>query len=134
MNIVVVGGTGLVGSKVVNRLRDHGVEVRIATRETGANPYTGQGLAESLVGAHVVIDLTNLELVTLRRRTPADFFETCTSNILAGEREAGVGHHVFLSALGAEHIDSHYFRGKAAQARLVRDAPVAHSVLRTTIL
>lgn len=129
-NFVVVCGTGLVGAKVVNRLRDHGIEVRVAARRTSVNAYTAQGLAESLTGAHVVIGPTNMSWSPYdddSRRCPQD------PHSLATVRATGVGHHVILSALGADDIDSRYVRGEAAQERLVPAAPVPHSVLRTSI-
>jgi uncharacterized protein YbjT (DUF2867 family) len=134
MIAVVVGGTGLVGSKLVARLRDHGAEVRVATRRTGVNAYTGQGLAEAVNGADVVIDVTNVSWSPYDDEPTAAFFETCTTNILWAGQRFGVAHHVMLSALGAHRIDSPYFRSKAAQERLVLAATTPHSVLRTTVL
>ena len=134
MHIVVVGGTGLVGSRVVNRLRDHGVQVRVASLRTGVDAYSGHGLAESLDGAHVVVDVTNVNRPAYDDEHALDFFATCTRNILAAEEQAGVQHHVGLSIIGADRLDSHYFRGKAAQERLVAASDVRHSVLRTTLL
>jgi uncharacterized protein YbjT (DUF2867 family) len=134
MRIVVVGGTGLIGSRVVNHLRDHGVEVRVASLRTGVDAYSGHGLAESFEGADVVVDATNMNRPSYDYEQAVDFFETCTRNILAAEGHAGVQHHVGLSVIGAERIESNYFRGKAAQEHLVAGSSTPHSVLRTTLL
>src|ERR1700754_5277482 len=113
MHIVVVGGTGLIGSRVVNRLRDHGAEVEVASLRTGVDAYTGEGLVEALTGAEVVVDATNMNRPSYDYEQAVDFFETCTRNILAAEERTGGQHHVGMSVLGAERIDGHYFRGKA---------------------
>ena len=134
MHIVVVGGTGLIGSRVVNRLRDHGVEVRVASLRTGVDAYSGRGLTEVFEGAHVVVDVTNMNRPSYDYEQALDFFETCTRNILAAEERTGIQHHVGLSIIGADRIDSNYFRGKAAQERLVAGSATPHSVLRTTLL
>lgn len=134
MRIVVIGGTGLIGSRVVNRLRDHGVEVRVASLRTGVDAYSGDGLVEAFGRAQVVVDVTNMNRPSYDYEQADDFFATCTRNILAAEEQAGVQHHVGLSIIGADRIDSNYFRGKAAQERLVADSGIPHSVLRTTLL
>lgn len=134
MHIVVVGGTGLIGSRVVNRLRDHGAEVRVASLRTGVDAYSGRGLTDAFEGAHVVVDVTNMNRPSYDYEQAVDFFETCTRNILAAEERAGVQHHVGLSIIGTDRIDSNYFRGKAAQERLVAGSGTPHSVLRTTLL
>jgi uncharacterized protein YbjT (DUF2867 family) len=134
MHIVVVGGTGLIGSRVVSRLRDHGVEVRVASLRTGVDAYSGHGLVDMFAGAQVVVDVTNMNRPSYDYEQAVDFFDTCTRNILAAEELTGVQHHVGLSIIGAERIDSNYFRGKAAQERLVADSGTPHSVLRTTLL
>ena len=134
MRIVVVGGTGLIGSRLVNRLRDHGVEVRVASLSTGVDAYSGHGLAEAFRGAQVVVDAMNMNRPSYDYEQAVDFFRRCTRNILAAEEGAGVQHHVGLSIIGAERIDSNYFRGKAAQERLVAGSGTPHSVLRTTLL
>jgi uncharacterized protein YbjT (DUF2867 family) len=134
MHVVVVGGTGLIGSRVVNRLRDHGVEVRVASLRTGVDAYSGHGLVESFEGAQVVVDVTNMNRPSYDYEQAVDFFETCTRNILAAEEQTRIQHHVGLSIVGAERIESNYFRGKAAQERLVSRSSTPHSVLRATLL
>ncbi len=134
MHITVVGGTGLIGSRVVNRLRDHGAEVRIASLRTGVDAYSGRGLADSFAGSQMVVDATNMNRPSYDYEQAVDFFETCTQNILAAEQQAGVQHHVGLSVIGGERIDSNYFRGKALQERLVRSSATPHTLLRTTVL
>jgi uncharacterized protein YbjT (DUF2867 family) len=134
MHIVVVGGTGLIGSRVVNRLRDHGVEVRVASLRTGVDAYSGHGLVETFEGAQVVVDVTNMNRPSYDYEQAVDFFETCTRNILTAEEQTGIQHHVGLSIIGAERIESNYFQGKAAQERLVAGSGTPHSMLRTTLL
>lgn len=133
MHIAVVGGTGLIGSRVVNRLRDHGVEVRVASLRTGVDAYSGVGLVETFDGAEVVVDVLNMNRPSYDYEQAVDYFETCTRNILTAEEEVGVQHHVGLSIIGAGGIESNYFRGKAAQERLVGASRTPHSVLRTTL-
>lgn len=134
MHMVVVGGTGLIGSRVVNRLRDHGVEVRVASLRTGVDAYSGRGLAAALDGAQVVIDALNLNRPSYEYEQAADFFETTTRNVLSAGRYAGVQHHLALSVVGAPRIDSSYFRGKAVQERLLERHDTPSTVLRTTLL
>lgn len=134
MRVVVVGGTGLIGSRVVNRLRDHGVTVGVGSLRSGVDAYSGRGLAELFDGAHVVVDATNLNRPAYDYEQSHDFFETCTRNILFEEQAAGVQHHVGISIIGASTIDSEFFRGKAAQERLVATSPTPHTILRTTML
>lgn len=134
MQVVVVGGTGLIGSRVVNRLRDHGLEVRVGSLRTGVDAYSGRGLAELVEGAEVVVDATNQNRPAYDYEQAHDFFETCVRNILVAELEAGVQHHVGISMIGAHAIDSEFFRGKAAQERLVATSPTPHTLLRTTML
>lgn len=134
MHVTVIGGTGLIGSRVVNRLRDHGATVRVATSKTGVDAYTGAGLADALTGAQVVVDALNLNRPGYEYDEAKDFFVTCTRNILEAETAAGVGHHVGLSMFGAGTLKSGYFRGKAAQEWQVASSTVPHSMLRTTIL
>jgi uncharacterized protein YbjT (DUF2867 family) len=134
MRIVVVGGTGLIGSRVVNRLRDHGAEVLVASLRTGVDAYTGGGLVEALEGAEIVVDATNMNRPSYDYEQAVEFFETCTRNVLAAEERAGVQHHVGMSVVGAERIDSQYFRGKVAQELLVMRARIPHTVLRSTLL
>jgi uncharacterized protein YbjT (DUF2867 family) len=134
MHVVVVGGTGLIGSRVVNRLRDHGAEVAVGSLRTGIDAYSGRGLVDLFRGADVVVDATNMNRPAYDYEQAHDFFETCTRNILIAELEAGVQHHVGISMIGAPSIDSEFFRGKAAQERLAADAPTPHTLLRTTML
>jgi uncharacterized protein YbjT (DUF2867 family) len=134
MHVVVVGGTGLIGSRVVNRLRDHGVEVAVGSLRTGVDAYSGRGLVDLFEKAQVVVDATNMNRPAYDYEQAHDFFETCTRNVLRAEHEAGVEHHVGISMIGAPSIDSEFFRGKAAQERLMADAPTPHTLLRTTML
>src|SRR5689334_12474512 len=133
MQVAVVGGTGMIGSAVVRSLRDHGDEVRVVSRKTGANAYTGEGLREAFEGAQVVVDVLNLNRPSYEYEEGLNFFDTCTRSILRAEEAAGVQHHVGLSFIGAELLDSNYFRGKVAQERLVGQSLVPHSMLRTTV-
>jgi uncharacterized protein YbjT (DUF2867 family) len=134
MHVVVVGGTGLIGSRVVNRLRDRGADVRVGSLRTGINTYTGQGLAELFAGADVVVDATNVNRPAYDYEQAHDFFETSTLNVLGAELDADVQHHVGISMIGAHAIDSEFFRGKASQEQLVRSTPTPHTLLRTTML
>jgi uncharacterized protein YbjT (DUF2867 family) len=134
MRVVVIGGTGLIGSRVVNRLRDHGTEVAVGSLRTGVDAYSGQGLAELFVGAEVVVDATNMNRPAYDYEQSHDFFETCTRNILFAEQAAGVQHHIGVSIIGAHSIDSEFFRGKSSQEQLLRVAPTPHTLLRTTML
>lgn len=133
MHVAVVGGTGLIGSRVVRLLRDHGDEVHVASRRTGVNAYTGEGLREAFDGVHVVVDVLNMNRPSYEYEQGLSFFDTCTRSILHAEESAGVQHHVGLSVIGAERLDSSYFRGKVAQERLVAQSVVPHSMLRTTM-
>jgi uncharacterized protein YbjT (DUF2867 family) len=134
MRIVVIGGTGLIGSRTVNRLRDHGADVVVASLRTGVDAYTGAGLVKAFDGAQVVVDATNMNRPSYDYEQAVDFFETCTRNVLAAEEHTGVQLHVGMSVLGAERIDGQYFRGKAAQEQLVRQSRIPHTVLRSTLL
>jgi uncharacterized protein YbjT (DUF2867 family) len=134
MHVAVVGGTGLIGSRVVNRLRDRGAEVRVGSLQGGADAYTGRGLEELFTGAEVVVDATNMNRPAYDYEQAHDFFATCTRNILGAELETGVQHHVGVSMIGATSIDSEFFRGKAAQEQLTLTAPVPHTLLRATML
>src|SRR6478752_8300755 len=102
MKIVVIGGTGLIGSKLVNRLREHGHEAIAAAPNTGVNTLTGEGLAEVMAGASVVVDVSNSP--SFADEAVMEFFKTSTGNLLAAERAAGVGHHVALSVVGTERL------------------------------
>ena len=117
MKIVVIGGTGLIGSKLVKKLRAHGHEAVPASPDSGVNTLTGEGLAEALAGAEVVVDVSNSP--SFEDAAVLEFFETSTRNILDAEAAAGVGHHVALSIVGTERIaESGYIRAKVAQEKL----------------
>src|SRR6266581_4774060 len=123
MKIVVIGGTGLIGSKVVKKLRADGHDAVAAAPNTGVDIITGKGLAEALQGAQVVVDVSNAP--NWGDAAVMDFFRTSARNILAAETAAGVGHHVALSVVGTERLqDSGYFRAKLAQEEAVKAAPV----------
>jgi len=131
MKIVVIGGTGLIGSRVVPKLREHGHEVIAASPNTGVNSLTGEGLAEALQGASVVVDVTNAP--SWEDSAVMNFFETSTRNLLAQEAKAGVRHHVALSVVGSERmLESGYFRAKIAQENLIKAASIPHSIVRAT--
>ena len=129
--IVVIGGTGLIGSKVVTMLRDRGYDVVPASPNTGVNTLTGEGLAEVLEGASVVIDVSNSP--SFADAAVMEFFQTSTRNLLAFEAAAGVGHHVALSVVGSEGLpDSGYLRAKVAQEKLIKESPIPYSIVRAT--
>ncbi len=131
MKIVVIGGTGLIGSKTVERLRARGHEVVAASPNTGVNTLTGEGLAEALAGAQVVIDLANSP--SFEDAAVLDFFTSSGRNLLAAEKAAGVKHHVALSVVGTERLQaSGYFRGKKAQEDLIRAGGVPYTIVHST--
>ncbi|HEX6685387.1 MAG TPA: SDR family oxidoreductase [Candidatus Limnocylindrales bacterium] len=131
MKVVVVGGTGLIGSKVVTRLRGSGHEAVAAAPNTGVNTLTGEGLDAALAGASVVVDVANSP--TFDEATAMEFFQTSTRNVLAGALKAGVGHYVALSVVGAERLDSSgYFRAKAIQEQLIASSGIAYSLVHAT--
>lgn len=131
MKIVVVGGTGLIGSKLVTKLGEHGHEAVAASPNTGVNTLTGEGLAEALAGAAVVIDVSNSP--SWEDAAVLEFFETSTRNLLAAEAAAGVGHHVALSVVGTELLlESGYFRAKLAQEKLIENSSIPYSIVRAT--
>jgi uncharacterized protein YbjT (DUF2867 family) len=131
MKIVVIGGTGLVGSQVVTKLGEHGHDAVAASPETGVNTLTGEGLAEVLEGASVVIDVSNSP--SFEDAAVLDFFETSTGNLLAAEKAAGVGHHVALSVVGTERMADHgYFRAKSVQEKLTADSSIPYSIVHAT--
>lgn len=118
MKIVVIGGTGLIGSVLVRRFEAHGHEALAASPATGVNTLTGEGLAAALVGASVVVDVANSP--SFERDAVLDFFETSTGNVLEAEKAAGVAHHVGLSIVGTDRLPGNdYFRAKIAQERLI---------------
>jgi uncharacterized protein YbjT (DUF2867 family) len=131
MKFVVIGGTGLVGSKVVTILGEHGHEAVAAAPSTGVNTLTGEGLADVMAGASVVVDVTNSP--SWEDAAVLEFFQTSTRNLLAAEAAAGAGHHVALSIVGCERLpDSGYMRAKAAQEKLIEGAPVPYSIVHAT--
>ncbi|UOQ90213.1 SDR family oxidoreductase [Agromyces endophyticus] len=131
MKIVVIGGTGLIGSKVVELLAEHGHEAVAASPGSGVNTITGEGVAEALAGADVVVDVSNSP--SFADDDVLAFFTTSTNNLIAAEREAGVGHHVALSIVGAERLPSSgYLRAKVAQERLIEESGVPYSIVRAT--
>jgi len=131
MKIVVIGGTGLIGSKLVKKLHEHGHEALAASPDTGVDTITGEGLAEVLDGADVVVDVTNAP--AWEDSAVMDFFLTSTRNTLRAEATAGVKHHVVLSVVGADRLpDSGYFRAKVAQERAVEASTVPYTILRAT--
>ncbi|MGB7553659.1 MAG: SDR family oxidoreductase [Candidatus Korobacteraceae bacterium] len=131
MKIVVIGGTGLIGSKLVNTLRGHGHEVVAASPDSGVNSVTGEGLAEALKGASVVVDVSNSP--SWEDAAVMKFFETSTRNLLTSEASAGVGHHIALSVVGTERLlESGYFRAKMAQEKLIKESSIPYSIVRAT--
>jgi uncharacterized protein YbjT (DUF2867 family) len=131
MKIVVIGGTGLIGSQVVTKLGEHGHDAVAASPETGVNTLTGQGLAEVLEGASVVVDVSNSP--SFEDAAVLDFFETSTGNLLAAEKAAGVGHHVAHSVVGTERMaDKGYFRAKSVQEKLIANSAIPYSIVHAT--
>jgi len=131
MKIVVIGGSGLIGSKLVSRLREDGHEAVAASPNSGVNSVTGEGLAEAMKGASVVVDVSNApaweDLAVL------NFFETSTRNLLSHEAAANVKHHVALSVVGSERmLESGYFRAKVAQENLIKASSIPYSIVRAT--
>src|SRR5690349_3904508 len=131
MKIVVVGGTGLIGSKLVRQLREQDYEVVAAAPNTGVNTLTGEGLAEALKGASVVVDVTNSP--SWEDAAVMMFFETSTRNLLAYGAAAGVKHHVALSVVGTERLlASGFFRAKMAQENLIKASSIPYTIIRAT--
>jgi uncharacterized protein YbjT (DUF2867 family) len=131
MRIVVIGGTGLIGSKVVDRLKSEGHEAVPAAPSTGINTLTGQGLDDALDGADVVVDVSNSP--SFADEDVLSFFVTSTTNVLTAEKAAGVKHHVALSVVGTGTLpDSGYLRAKAAQEDLIKESGVPYSIVRAT--
>ncbi|PRH85448.1 NmrA family transcriptional regulator [Labrys okinawensis] len=131
MKIVIIGGTGLIGTKTVARLRAKGHEVIAASPNTGVNTITGEGLAEALARAQVVIDLANSP--SFEDKAVLEFFETSGRNLMAAEKAAGVGHHIALSVVGTERLqEAGYFRGKLAQERLIKAAGIPYTIVHST--
>ncbi len=130
MKIVVIGGTGLIGSKTVAILRQGGHEVVAASPKSGINSITGEGLKAAMAGAQVVIDLTNSP--SFEDRAVLEFFETSGRNLLAAEAAAGVRHHVALSIVGTDRSDNGYFRAKVAQEKLIVASGIPYTIIRAT--
>jgi uncharacterized protein YbjT (DUF2867 family) len=130
MKIVVIGGTGLIGSKTVVILRQRGQEVVAASPNSGVNTITGEGLKEALAGAQVVIDLANSP--SFEDRAVLEFFETSERNLLPAEAAAGVHHHVALSIVAIDRTDNGYFRAKVAQEKLIEASGLPYTIVRST--
>jgi len=131
MKIVVIGGTGLIGSKVVHKLKAHGIEAVAASPDTGVNTLTGQGLPEVLKGAQVVVDVSNSP--SFEDKASMDFFTTSTRNLLKAESEAGVRHHVALSVVGCDRLqETGYIRAKLAQEKLIKESSIPYSIVHAT--
>jgi uncharacterized protein YbjT (DUF2867 family) len=131
MKIVVIGGTGLIGSNVVRNLREHGHEAMPASPRLGVNTLTGEGLDKALDGASVVVDVSNSP--SFEDAAVLAFFQTSTRNLLAAEAKAGVGHHVALSIVGIDRSpDGGYFKAKLAQEKLIETGPIPYSIVRST--
>jgi len=131
MKLVVIGGTGLIGSKLVNKLRQHGHEAVAAAPNTGVNTLAGEGLAEVLKGTSVVIDVSNSP--SWEDAAVLKFFETSTRNLLTCEAAAGVGHHVALSVVGTQLLsESGYLRAKIAQEQLINESPIPYTIVHAT--
>jgi uncharacterized protein YbjT (DUF2867 family) len=131
MKVVIIGGSGLIGSKLVARLREQGHEAVPASPDSGVNTLTGEGLADVLTGTAVVVDVSNSP--SFEDAAVLKFFETSTANLLAAEAAAGVGHHVALSVVGSDRApDSGYLRAKVAQEKLIRNSPIPYSIVRST--
>jgi uncharacterized protein YbjT (DUF2867 family) len=129
--IVVIGGTGLIGSKVVTKLRAQGHEVVAAAPSTGVNSLTGEGLAEVLKNASVVVDVSNSP--SFAEKAVMEFFQTSTRNLLSHEAVAGVGHHVALSVVGTERLSNvPYMRAKIVQERLIKESSIPYSIVQAT--
>jgi uncharacterized protein YbjT (DUF2867 family) len=132
MKIVVIGGTGLIGSRLVNKLRQHGHEAVSASPNSGVNTLTGEGLTGVLKGASVVVDVSNSP--SWEDAAVLNFFETSTRNLLTNEAAAGVGHHVALSVVGTDQLSaSGYFRAKIAQEKLIQESSIPYSIVRATL-
>src|SRR5271168_4754713 len=130
MKIVVIGGTGLIGSKTVAILPQGGHEVVAASPKSGVNTITGEGLKEAMAGAQVVIDLANSP--SFEDKAVLEFFEISGRNLLAAETAAGVRHHVALSVVGSDRSDNGYFRAKVAQEKLIETSGIPYTIIRST--
>ena len=131
MKIVILGGTGLIGSKVVNLLRARSHEVVAASPSKGIDSITGKGLTEALTGAQVVVDVTNAP--SWEDKAVLEFFQTSTRNVLAAEEKKRVGHHIALSIVGCDRLPaSGYLRAKVAQEKLIKASPIPYTIVRAT--
>jgi uncharacterized protein YbjT (DUF2867 family) len=131
MKIVVIGGSGLIGKKLVNKLRQQGHEVVAASPSSGVNTLTGEGLAEAVAGAQVVVDVANSP--SFEDKAALEFFETSGHNLLAAEAAASVGHHVALSVVGTDRLqEMGYFRAKLAQENLIKASGIPYTIVRAT--
>jgi uncharacterized protein YbjT (DUF2867 family) len=131
VKIVVIGGTGLIGSQVVEKLRAKGHQAVAAAPKTGVNTITGAGLAQSLVDAAVTVDVSNSP--SFEEQPAMDFFRTSGRNLAAAETAAGIKHHVALSVVGTDRLqDSGYFRAKLAQEQLIKSSPIPYTLIRAT--
>jgi len=130
MKIVVIGGTGLIGSKTVAILRDGGHHVVAASPQSGVNTITGEGLKDAMTGTQVVIDLANSP--SFEDKAVLEFFQTSGRNLLAAEAAAGVRHHVALSIVGTDRSDNGYFRAKIAQEKLIEASAIPYTIIRST--
>jgi len=130
MKIVVIGGTGLIGSKTVTILRQRGHDVVAASPNTGVNTITGEGLKEAIAGAQVVVDLANSP--SFEDKVVLEFFETSERNLLPAEAAAGIRHHVALSIVGIDRSDNGYFRAKVAQEKLIKTSGIPYTIIRST--
>src|ERR1700756_1562023 len=130
MKIVVIGGTGLIGSKTVAILRPAGHEVVAGSPKSGVNPLTGKGLKDAMAGAQVAIDLANSP--SFEDKAVLEFFETSGRNLLAAEAAAGVRHHVALSIVGTDRSDNGYFCAKVAQEKLIKTSGIPYTIIRAT--
>ena len=131
LKIVVIGGTGRIGTKVVNNLRHRGQEVVAASPRSGVNTFTGEGLGEALTGAQVVVDVANAP--SWEDKAVLEFFQTTGRNLLAAEKAAGVRHHVVLSIVGADRLSaSGYLRAKVAQENLIKASSIPFTIVRST--
>jgi uncharacterized protein YbjT (DUF2867 family) len=130
MKILVIGGTGLIGSKVVEKLRQKGHEAIAGAPSTGVNTITGEGVKQAVAGAQVVIDLANAP--SFEDKAVLEFFETSGRNLLAAEVATGVRHHIALSIVGIDRSDNGYFRAKVAQEKLIKTSGIPYTIIRST--
>jgi uncharacterized protein YbjT (DUF2867 family) len=131
MRIVVVGGSGLIGSRLITKLREHGEDAANASLDTGVNLLTGEGVADAMSGADVVVDVSNSP--SLEGEPALEFFTIATNNLLAAGSEAGVGHHVALSVVGTDRLtESGYMRAKIVQEKLIKESSIPYSILHAT--